>query len=244
MKTLGKRIKKNKKIINFNMLLTMFFLMQPLTGSGIGLQLGNNIPTKEEWTLFYKETPENLMSLWQANGKKLSEWHWQWRLAWIRFCRKTTNEGVAKLHCKEKDPQAFLPSGVTGDDKDFMSCPTSEASAWASFKNVLQHSYDICVTEILRNGLQDKALVVRAESVDALGEIFAGKNDREVVGWLKKTANHSRNFRNGKPLYIIERILFSLSRIEGQKDHLKDLEKLRTIPSVAQYWERISKKGG
>jgi len=99
---------------------------------------------------------------------------------------------------------------------------------------------DYCAN-ILEQALFDKALVVRAEAATQLGRVFAGSKNEKFSNLLLKALNNPKNFRNEKPLFVQQRILFAIKQIDNNKAQ-KESSKASTLhPDLAVYWTKISK---
>lgn len=95
--------------------------------------------------------------------------------------------------------------------------------------------------QIMAQALGDKAMVVRAEAATRLGRRFDGSQDAKVTGLLVKAYDNKGNVRNGKPLFVQNRILFALHQIGG-KDALAVGEKLAAShPQTREYWQRLAR---
>ena len=95
--------------------------------------------------------------------------------------------------------------------------------------------------DILEKALSDKALVVRAEAATQLGRIFDNSKNEKFSNLLLKALNNPKNFRNKKPLFVQQRILFAIKQI----GHADTIEQSNTAskahPDLAVYWSKISK---
>lgn len=125
-----------------------------------------------DWNYFFSAKPKWRLSLWEYHQKldnNLADWHWTWRIGWIKACTK--KEDLQLKHCKE----------------------------------------------VIKQGIKDKALVVRAEIVAHLSTIYGGTQNSEIVELLKSLYQDNRNNRNGEPLYIQKQIIYALKDIGGTK---------------------------
>ncbi len=68
---------------------------------------------------------------------------------------------------------------------------------------------------IMAAGLNDAALVVRAEAITQLGLRHQNSHNQTVLHKLKQAAREPRNFRNGKPMFIHDNIKLARQRIAG-----------------------------
>lgn len=73
-----------------------------------------------------------------------------------------------------------------------------------------------CV-DILVQGFDDPALVVRAETITQLGWRHQGSGDRKILAKLQGAFMEERNFRNHKPMFIHENILRAMEMIGGKR---------------------------
>jgi len=58
-------------------------------------------------------------------------------------------------------------------------------------------------------------MVVRAEVVDLLAKRDAGTKNLQSIQALEKAFLNKWNYRNGKPMFIQQRILFAMQKIGG-----------------------------
>ena len=68
---------------------------------------------------------------------------------------------------------------------------------------------------IMQAGLNDAALVVRAEAITQLGLRYQNSHNPAVLDKLARAAREARNFRNGKPMFIHKNIELAQRRIKG-----------------------------
>ena len=68
---------------------------------------------------------------------------------------------------------------------------------------------------ILSAGLDDTALVVRAEAITQLGLRHQDSRNRAVLHKLSQAAREPRNFRHGKPMFIHKNIKLAQRRVSG-----------------------------
>lgn len=100
-------------------------------------------------------------------------------------------------------------------------------------------SHQVYCAEILRQALFDKALVVRAEAATQLGRRHEGSRDANTIRLLTKAFADPRNLRGGKPLFVQNRILFSLRQIGGN-DAMASGRALATQHRESMvYWARL-----
>lgn len=70
---------------------------------------------------------------------------------------------------------------------------------------------------IMAAGMNDAALVVRAEAITQLGLRHQNSNDKAVLDKLAQAEREPRNFRNGKPMFIHQNIKLARQRVSGRK---------------------------
>jgi len=95
--------------------------------------------------------------------------------------------------------------------------------------------------QIIKDGLEDDALVVRSETVKHLGLSYQGSKDLKIIQLLANTYKNARNYRNQKPLFIQRYILFSLKQIQGKQAHSIGEELAAKNIDTKKYWARISR---
>ena len=93
---------------------------------------------------------------------------------------------------------------------------------------------------LLRQGLLDKALVVRAEAVATIGRRWWGTGNREMLSLLVEAYKNKKNYRGGKPLYIQKRILFAINGIGGQGSGLVAKRLAEATKETQTYWKKLS----
>lgn len=95
--------------------------------------------------------------------------------------------------------------------------------------------------QILEAALADNAVVVRAETATQLGRIFENSKNQKFSSLLINAFKNPKNYRNKKPLFVQQRILFALHQI-GNEDAIAETKKISgSHPELASYWTRISK---
>ncbi len=99
---------------------------------------------------------------------------------------------------------------------------------------------NIC-TGIIREGLQDKALLVRAEAATELGRQYQAKPDPQVIEELKRTAENPANLRNGTPLIVHKRVLAALYYLGGESAMATADIIANTHPDSLQFWQSLKK---
>ncbi len=93
--------------------------------------------------------------------------------------------------------------------------------------------------KLLETALSDKAMVVRAEAATRLGERFEDKKDSRVIQVLAEAFKNPRNSRNGKPLYVQQRILFAIKQIGGSHGDQVGAELAKINPQSNAYWRAL-----
>lgn len=92
---------------------------------------------------------------------------------------------------------------------------------------------------VLLDGLQDPAMVVRAEAATQFGHAHAGSSAAKDVVLLEKSYARTDNFRNGKPLFVCQQILRALQEIGGD-EALKSAQRLAAKnPHTKKYWSTL-----
>lgn len=95
--------------------------------------------------------------------------------------------------------------------------------------------------QILESALSDNAVVVRAETATQLGRIYENTKNPKFSALLIKAFNNPKNYRNKKPLFVQQRILFALHQI-GNSDAASETKEIaKQHPELASYWTRITK---
>ncbi len=95
--------------------------------------------------------------------------------------------------------------------------------------------------DILEKALFDKALVVRAEAATQIGRIFEDSKNEKFSNLLVKALNNPKNFRNKKPLFVQQRILFAIKQINNADALQASSTASKSHPDLAVYWSKISK---
>jgi hypothetical protein len=94
---------------------------------------------------------------------------------------------------------------------------------------------------ILETALFDKALVVRSEAATQVGRIFESTKNEKFSALLIKAYNNPKNYRNKKPLFVQQRILFALHQIGNKEAAVTGKKMSAGNPDLAVYWSRITK---
>lgn len=96
--------------------------------------------------------------------------------------------------------------------------------------------------DIFANAAHDKAAVVRAEAASIIGRRFDGSKSDVALDQLVQIYNHPKNFRNGKPLAVPRKVLFSIYRIGGSKALDTGRNLAQKNSTTKNYWQRLTKK--
>lgn len=94
---------------------------------------------------------------------------------------------------------------------------------------------------LLETALSDKAMVVRAEAATRLGERLEGKQDARAIQILAEAFKNPRNIRNGKPLFVQQRILFAIKQIGGAHGDQVGTDLVKSDKQSAAYWSALRK---
>jgi hypothetical protein len=98
---------------------------------------------------------------------------------------------------------------------------------------------DIPCPSILSAALKDDAAVVRAESAQAIGARYRNQYDPKVAVELEAAFKDPRNVRQGKPLFVCDRVLMALRQM-GDRRALSKADKLAgTFDHTKDYWRKI-----
>lgn len=100
------------------------------------------------------------------------------------------------------------------------------------------NSLKFCET-VFAEALGDRALVVRAEAITALGRIYEKTQRRDIVKMISIAAADKRNMRNKKPMFVNKRAIFTLQKIGGQ-DAFNEAKKIaQADKDLENYFKRI-----
>ncbi|MBC7660590.1 MAG: hypothetical protein H7249_12910 [Chitinophagaceae bacterium] len=94
-------------------------------------------------------------------------------------------------------------------------------------------------SNIMQNGLFDKALVVRAEAATRLGQRFTNTGHAPAIRLLRTAYAVEQNSRAKEPLFVQYRILQALNEIGGE-GRIVGKELARGSESMNTYWSRIA----
>ncbi len=97
--------------------------------------------------------------------------------------------------------------------------------------------------EILRLGLRDPAMVVRARAAEIFGLLFEGTGDQTLVRELASVYDLSGNSRHGKALAVRYRILNAINQIGGADAKVLGEKLASSEPSTLSYWRKLQKSG-
>lgn len=95
--------------------------------------------------------------------------------------------------------------------------------------------------DVIRQGLQDRAVVVRGRAASALGHLHAGTGDTGVLAELEATWKNPRNFRRGKPLAAAYRILEAIWQVEGRAREGTGPRLAAGLPAARDYWQKLTR---
>ncbi len=98
--------------------------------------------------------------------------------------------------------------------------------------------------DVMKQGLNDKALVVRAEAATRLGQRFEGSLDQGAVTMLRDAYQNKRNLRHGRPLFVQQRILFALRQIGGDAAKSTGRALAESDTGLRHYWARLEHAEG
>ena len=93
---------------------------------------------------------------------------------------------------------------------------------------------------ILREGLHDRALFVRAEAAEVIGNRFRGTQNLAALSALKEAYENPRNLRNGKPLIVQQRILYAMHLIGGEAAKQGASRLAASSQQTLNYWRRLA----
>ena len=97
---------------------------------------------------------------------------------------------------------------------------------------------------VLEDGLDDKALVVRAESASALGQSKDGTMDPVASRKLLAMLEDPRNRRGKTPVMVQKRALYSLLKIGHAEFARKAAAIAGKDPALKAYWSKITAVSG
>lgn len=95
---------------------------------------------------------------------------------------------------------------------------------------------------MLLDGLVDNAMVIRAEAATSLGKRFAGKPSSEILVALQNAYVDPRNSRNGNPLYVYERVLDALAKLDDPRAQTIATKLANSHEETKSYWSKLSKR--
>ncbi len=100
---------------------------------------------------------------------------------------------------------------------------------------------DFC-QQILVQSLADRAAVVRGEGATVLGRLYEKSERKDLIKHLEKSGLDSRNFRNGKPLFVQKRIIFAIVGIGGVEALGSAAKIAKTHKELDNYLKRLQHK--
>jgi hypothetical protein len=90
--------------------------------------------------------------------------------------------------------------------------------------------------QILSYGLFDKAMVVRSEAAQRVGQRYENTKDPLAIKLLTKAYRNKANSRGGKPLFVQKRILYALRQIGGDPARTAAATLAKDHPESQRYW--------
>ena len=103
------------------------------------------------------------------------------------------------------------------------------------------NSVDAYCAKIFESALIDKAVVVRADAATRIGVRFEKTGNLWATTQLALAYKNPKNIRNGTPLYIQQRILFSLKQIGGTNALSTGGKTAKSHKGSATYWEKLNR---
>lgn len=85
-------------------------------------------------------------------------------------------------------------------------------------------------------------MVVRAEAATALGTLYRGKPNQEIIKSLAAAFEDPRNVRNGSPLFVCDRILAALRNMGGVNADKVATNLANKFPQTASYWAKMRRQ--
>lgn len=102
-------------------------------------------------------------------------------------------------------------------------------------------SHKVC-SNILQEGLFDRALVVRAESASRLGERFQGSAHAASLRLLERAYAIEQNVKSGDPLYVQFRILHAIHQIGGRDAKKLGKRLASSLKPTQNYWQKLARR--
>jgi hypothetical protein len=139
-----------------------------------------------------------------------------------------------EAHAQEKVWNSFIKKGVKLNDWSW---------AWRLgwIRACQTNRKDFC-NHILVQALGDRAAVVRGEGATALGRLYENSGRKDIIKHLEKSGLDSRNFRNGKPLFVQKRILFAIVGIGGSDAAGSASKIAKTHKELDNYLKKLQHK--
>jgi hypothetical protein len=94
---------------------------------------------------------------------------------------------------------------------------------------------------VLLDALLDNAMVIRAEAATSIGKRYAGRASAELLVALQNAYVDPRNTRNGNPLFVYERILETLAKLDDPRATQIANKLAASHQETKAYWGSISK---
>lgn len=155
--------------------------------------LHSTAPSRAEWQGFQRLSFARRLALWKnarQQGLRLKDWHWQWRMAWIKHCSKKKSKACENM---------------------------------------------------LLEGLQDRAALIRGHTAKIIGRLYAGSHDSSMTTALVEAGNNPKNFRNQKPLGVQRHIIFALNRVGLAEGRGMAKSLAGRHPTTLAYWHRLER---
>ena len=95
---------------------------------------------------------------------------------------------------------------------------------------------------LLIGGLWDQALLVRAEAAYRIGNRYAGTENTSAIEILTKAFSNGKNWRNGKPLKIQNKIIHALYKIGGEGGVLAAKSLAASSDDTKVYFSKLQKQ--
>lgn len=151
----------------------------------------------KEWQVFHGLSESKRESVWSYHakkGRKLKDWHWTWRIAWIRHCSQSMKPYCSKiLNDGSKDEAAVVRAETANRLADrFEGTGTQYQAVITTLKNAYK------LPENTRNGVP---LFVRYRILAALHRIMGEQGEdaiKELASEHDLTANYYASLRKHK----------------------------------------------
>lgn len=139
--------------------------------------------SEKDWTYFFAAKSSWRLSLWKYQeglGHNLKNWHWTWRIGWVKACKKPSDTNLE--HCKKAMKQA---------QNDKALVVRSELVSLLGAKYAGSESSEVIETlkkmyEDKRNTRSDKPLYIQKQIVYAIKSV-GGSFANETASILAKS---------------------------------------------------------